>query len=480
MKQPLNRTTAEAGAAPPVKILQFGEGNFLRAFVDWMIDLLNERTSFNGSVTIIQPIPRGTVDLLERQDGLYHLLLEGIKEGKPHTEKRLITSVKGGINPYQEYGEFLALGENPDLEVIFSNTTEAGIAFDKKDTSAETLPKSFPGKLTALLYHRFNHFDGEPGKAPVIVPCELIDRNGDKLKQYILQYAELWEMETAFRNWIENHCIFCNTLVDRIVPGYPEAKADDISKEIGFEDNLLVKGEYFHLWVIEGPGEIQEKLPFKEAGLNVLFVDDLTPYRTRKVRILNGLHTSMVPVGYLNGNRTVKEAVDDEITGPFLEQELFKEIIPTLDSSAEELTEFANDILERFRNPYIKHELSAIALNSISKYKVRVLPSLLKYYEINSRLPDRLVFALAALICFYRGEWNGEPTPLNDSEEIISFIRQAWETGNVQQTVQKILANKTFWGQNLGAIPGLAEKTAAYVNSIRQHGIATAIGTIDS
>lgn len=480
MEQPLNRTTAEAEVAPPVKILQFGEGNFLRAFVDWMIDLLNEQTSFNGSVTIIQPIPHGTVDLLEQQEGLYHVLLEGLKDGKPHTEKRLITAVKGGINPYQEYEQFLALAENSELEVIFSNTTEAGITFDETDTSAETLPNSFPGKLTALLYRRFTHFEGEPGKAPVIVPCELIDRNGDKLKQYVLQYAELWETEAAFRDWIENHCVFCNTLVDRIVPGYPEEKADEIKQDIGFDDNLLVKGEYFHLWVIEGPAEIQEKLPFKEAGLNVLFVDDLSPYRTRKVRILNGLHTSMVPVGYLNGNRTVKEAVDDEIVGPFLEQELFKEIIPTLDSSQEELTDFANDILDRFRNPYIKHELSAIALNSISKYRVRVLPSLLKYYDMNSRLPDRLVFALAALICFYSGEWNGEPTPLNDSEEVTSFIRLAWKAGNVQQTVQTILGNNTFWGEDLDAIPGLAEKTAAYVHSIRQHGIATAIGTLNS
>lgn len=479
MKKPLNRTTAETGAAPAVKILQFGEGNFLRAFVDWMIDILNEKTAFNGSVNIIQPISSGMVDVLEQQDGLYHVLLEGIKNGEAHSEMRLITSVKGGLNPYEDSDGYLKLAESPDLEVIFSNTTEAGIAFDDSDTSADELPSSFPGKLTALLYHRFKHFEGDPGKAPVIVPCELIDRNGDKLKQYILQYAELWDAEATFQRWINEHCIFCNTLVDRIVPGYPGEKADGIKQEIGFDDQLLTSGEYFHLWIIEGPETIQDKLPFEEAGLNVRFVDDLSSYRTRKVRILNGLHTSMVPVGYLNGNRTVKEAIDDDIVGPYLQKELFDEIIPTLDLSEEELTDFANDILDRFRNPFIKHELSAIALNSVSKYKVRVLPSLLKYYDINDRLPDQLVFALAALICFYKGEWNGEPTPLNDSEKVISFIQQAWEADSIEQTVQTILSNETFWDQNLDAIPGLTKKTAGYVNHIQKHGIASAIGTID-
>lgn len=480
MEQPLNRITAEVEAAPPIKILQFGEGNFLRSFVDWMIDLLNERTSFDGSVMVIQPIPHGKIDLLKQQDGLYYVLLEGIKNGKPHTEKRLVTSVRGGLDPYQDYDQFLALAENPDLEFIFSNTTEAGIAFDETDTSPETLPGSFPGKLAALLHHRFQHFRDIPGMAPVIVPCELIDRNGDKLEQYILQYADLWETDPAFSEWIKNQCVFCNTLVDRIVPGYPEEKAASIKEEIGFDDKLLVQGEYFHLWVIEGPEEIQDKLPFKEAGLNVRFVDDLSPYRTRKVRILNGLHTSMVPVGYLNGNRTVKQAVEDEVVGPFLEQALFSEIIPTLNSSPEELADFAGDILDRFRNPFIRHELQAIALNSISKYKVRVLPSLLAYCDRKGSLPRRLVFALAALICFYRGEWDGEATPINDSEDVVSFIQQAWKAGSVQQTVQSVLANHAFWDQNLDAVTGLTEKTAAYVSSIRQHGIASAIGMIDN
>jgi tagaturonate reductase len=480
MTESLNRTTADVPSPPKSqKVIQFGEGNFLRAFVDWQIDILNEKTSFNGSINIIQPIPHGMVDVLNKQEGLFHVLLEGMKDGEPHTEKRLITSVKGGLNPYQNYEEYLALAKNPELEFIVSNTTEAGIAFDEDDTSYEELPSSFPAKLTALLHHRFEHFDGAPDAAPVIIPCELIERNGDKLKEFVLQYAELWSTSDDFYNWVNTHCTFCNTLVDRIVPGYPEDRAADLKEEIGFDDNLMVAGEYFHLWVIEGPDSLEEQLPFKEAGLNALFVDDLTSYRTRKVRILNGLHTSMVPVGYLNGNRTVKEAMDDKTVGPYLQEELFEEIIPTLDFPEDELREFAEDILERFYNPYIKHELSAIALNSISKYKVRVLPSLLKYYEIKDELPDRLTFALAALICFYKGKWQGEPTPLNDSEGVIASIKEAWTADEVHQTVQQILSTTAFWDQNLDDIPGLTAKTANYVSDILENGIASTIQEID-
>lgn len=480
MPKSLNRTTAKISDTPsPAKVLQFGEGNFLRAFVDWGIDILNEKTSFEGNITIIQPIPHGMVDVLENQEGLYHVLLEGMKNGEPHTEKRLITSVKGGLNPYKNYKDYLALAENPDLEFIVSNTTEAGISFDENDTSYEELPDSFPGKLTALLHHRFKHFGGDPDTAPVIIPCELIDRNGDKLKKFVLQYAELWSTSTDFYDWVDKHCTFCNTLVDRIVPGYPAERAAKLKEKIGFDDNLIVAGEYFHLWVIEGPNNLQDKLPFREAGLNVLFVDDLSPYRTRKVRILNGLHTSMVPVGYLNGNRTVKEAVEDDLVGPYLKKELFQEIIPTLDLPEDELEEFANDVLERFRNPYIKHELSAIALNSISKYKVRVLPSLLKFYEQHGELPDRLTFALAALICFYKGKWNDQPTPLNDSEDVISFIQRAWAADDTQQTVQRILGNTSFWGQDLDDIKGLTVKTTSYVLSILDNGIASTIQGIE-
>jgi len=479
MTKLLNRNTAELeSCSAPNRILQFGEGNFLRAFVDWMIDIINEKTAFNSSVTIVQPIPNGMTDVLNKQDGLYHVLLEGIKDEKPHSEKRLITSVKEGINPYNNYEKYLKLGENPDLEFIFSNTTEAGIAFDKEDTSFEEIPNSFPAKLTALLYRRFRYFEGDPDKAPVIIPCELIDRNGDNLKNYVLKYGKLWELEEDFNHWIDEHCIFCNTLVDRIVPGYPSERADKLTSDIGFDDNLIVVGEYFHLWVIEAPKSLKKLIPFEEAGLNVVFVDDLTPYRTRKVRILNGLHTSMVPVGYLNGNRTVKEAVEDKVVGPYLGKELFEEIIPTLDLPDDELGDFSRDILSRFRNPYLNHELSAIALNSISKFKVRVLPSLIQFYEMNDELPDRLTFALAAMICFYKGQWKGTEIPLNDSEDVIDFIQKAWEKEDLQETVKTILAHSDFWDRNLNKISGLTQKTSDYISRMKKQGITSAIHSI--
>ncbi|WP_234568023.1 tagaturonate reductase [Rhodohalobacter sp. 614A] len=475
MMKPLNNETVTRKAGRINKIVQFGEGNFLRAFVDWMIEKINEETDFNGSVTVVQPISSGMVDMLEQQDGLYHVQLQGIKDGKPYSSIELVTCVERGINPYENYEAFLELAENPDLEFIISNTTEAGIAFDETDTDYETIPNSFPAKLTALLHHRFKHFDGDPGKAPTIIPCELIDKNGSKLKEYVLRYADLWNTDPAFKKWVDKDVIFCNSLVDRIVPGFPKNKIDEIQQEIGFKDQLVVNGEYFHLWVIEGPESIQEKLPFHKAGLNVKFVDSLAAYRTRKVRILNGLHTSMVPVGYLAGARTVKEAMDHEVVGPYLKTELFDEIIPSLDMAADELKTFANDVLDRFKNPFIKHELSAIALNSVSKYKVRVLPSLLSYYEKKKQLPDYTVFALAALIRFYKGEWNGEKTPINDSKDVVAFIQEAWEKENYEEVSNIVLSNENFWDENLTAYSGLKEKVADYLEQIDKRGISATI-----
>ncbi|MDR9415805.1 MAG: tagaturonate reductase, partial [Gracilimonas sp.] len=276
MLKSLNNSSVGRQTKRKTKILQFGEGNFLRAFVDWMVDKLNDNTDFNGSVTIIQPISKGLVELLNKQDGLYHVQLQGVKNGKPYSNIELVQSVEGGLNPYKHYQEFLRLGENPDVEFIVSNTTEAGIAFDENDTDYKTIPNSFPAKLTALLHHRFKHFESDPEKAPVIIPCELIDKNGDNLKNYVLQYADLWNTDAAFKTWIQNHIPFCNTLVDRIVPGFPKENLEEIHAEIGYDDQLVVNGEYFHLWVIEGPESIQQKLPFDKAGLNVKFVDDLS------------------------------------------------------------------------------------------------------------------------------------------------------------------------------------------------------------
>ncbi|MFC0262050.1 tagaturonate reductase [Fontibacter flavus] len=434
----------------PVKILQFGEGNFLRGFVDWMVDEMNEKAGFDGDIQIIQPLNEGMGEKLNDQDGLYHLQLQGIQNGAIVDKLKLITCVQGVINPYQDYQAYLSLAANPDLQFVISNTTEAGITFDPNDILQEnTVPHTFPGKLTALLYQRFQIFDGNHSKKLIIIPCELIDKNGEMLKKCVLQYAELWDLPIGFHKWIEESNLFYNTLVDRIVPGFPKDNIFEIQQKIGFEDSMIVKAEPFHLWVIEGPQSLREIFPADQAELEVKFVEDLSPFRTRKVRILNGAHTAMVPLAYLKGIRTVREAIEDEEMGAIIRETIFKEIIPTLDLPSEELKKYANEVLDRFRNPFIRHELASIALNSISKFKVRVLPSMVEYHQNFGTWPKNLVKSLAALILFYRGECNGESLPLNDGQEILDFFKAVWKKGNMEEIVTSILTQEEFWGIDL-------------------------------
>lgn len=463
----LNRQTASIPRQHPVKVLQFGEGNFLRGFVDWMIDIMNEKAGFGGSVVVVQPIAQGIVPLLNQQEGLYHVLLHGIQAGEPRQQTRLISAIDSAMNPYEDYEAYLQLAENPALEFIISNTTEAGIAFEEADSSAATLPNSFPAKLTALLYRRFSHFKGAAHKALTIIPCELIESNGTKLRDIMLQYARYWDLPQEFAVWIGTHTHFCNTLVDRIVPGYPRETIREIQQELGYEDKLVVKAEPFHLWVIEGPDWLKERFPAEQAGLQVKFVTDQTPYRTRKVRILNGAHTALVPVAYLQGLRTVREAVEDETTGSFIKKAIAEEIMPTLDLPQEELEGFARAVLERFQNPFIRHELISIALNSISKYKVRVLPSVLEYHKRTGKLPQRLLQALAALILFYRGQWQGETIALNDAPEVLAFFQQAWVNDEVETAVAATLRNKAFWEQDLSLISGLEQVVIRHAKELQ-------------
>jgi len=451
----LNRETAGITTLRPVRVLQFGEGNFLRGFVDWMIDLLNEKAAFNGDVQVVQPLAQGMGEQLNHQDGLYHVTLNGIRHGKPVTEDRLITCVAGAVNPYTDYDKFLALGENPDLEFIVSNTTEAGIAFDEKDITPSETPSSFPGKLTALLYRRFEHFSGDPKKGVVLLPCELIDKNGNNLKEAVLRFAEAWKFPSGFASWIQDSNLFCNTLVDRIVPGFPRDTIKEVQARLNFADNLVVMAEPFHLWVIETPVDLTDRLPMDKAGLDVKFVKDQSPYRTRKVRILNGAHTAMVPLAYLRGLRTVSETVNDPYMKTFLQHTLNEEIIPVLDLPAEELVQFSNDVMERFQNPFIRHELISIALNSISKFKVRVLPTILDYAKIKGTLPPHLVQSFAGLIRFYKGECGGTSIPLSDSADVLHFMREVWSSSDPRHVVSKVLSNTAFWGQDLTSIAGL-------------------------
>jgi tagaturonate reductase len=473
MPQKLNRTTASKPQLRPIKVLQYGEGNFLRAFADWIIDILNEKTDFKGAIQVVQPIAQGMGAMVNAQDGLYHVVLNGIQQGQPVKETRLVTSVAGVINPFDDFQAYLKAAENPDLKFILSNTTEAGITFSAKDTDPNTLPETFPGKLTVFLYHRFKFFHADAAKALTILPCELIEKNGEALYNTILQYIDHWKLEDRFKEWIVSDTIFCNTLVDRIVPGFPKDTIQEIHAQTGYEDNLVVMAEPFHLWVIQpclpkgiAPNALEKSFPVSKAGLQVKFVKDLTPYRTRKVRILNGAHTAMVPVAYLRGLRTVREAIEDAYVGDFTQKAVAEEIIPTLDLSKEELQQFAQDVMERFQNPFIRHELISIALNSISKFQVRVLPSVLEYIHRTGKLPSRLLYSLAALILFYKGEWQGQLIPLNDTPAILEFFKKTWSSQDPSFVVLQVLSNKELWNTDLTAIAGFADEVEKHLIEI--------------
>ncbi len=457
----------------PLRILQFGGGNFLRAFVDWMIDVLNEQTDFNGGVAIVKPTSRGDYDDLRAQEGLFSVALDGIRQGKLVEDRRVVSCVQQVIQPYIQRADYLSTAELPDLRFIVSNTTEAGIRFREEPMPEEGMPTEFPAKLCLWLQHRFQHFgaDGR-GRGCIVLPLELIENNGDQLRDCVLQYARHWKLPEGFQQWIIEENYFCNTLVDRIVSGYPAARAAAIAQETGHEDPLLVAGEYYHSWVISGPGLVAEELPFSKTDLNVTFTDDLDAYREIKVRILNGAHTSIVPTGYLAGLETVGDVMADEKMNAFLEGVLYNEIIPSLDHPEDELKAFAADVLDRFRNPSIHHKLMDISLNSTSKFRTRLLPSLLAYQAKTGSLPKGILRAFAALIRFYRGDRNGDPIALRDAEDRIAFIkdewnRQAYGEQGVRNIALHILGRKEWWGQDLNEVPGLTEELTEELNKYK-------------
>lgn len=431
--------------------MQFGEGGFLRGFVDYFFFKLKEKGLFDGSIVVVQPIEKGMVDVLNKQGGKYNLFLRGIDNGNVVNEHSEIDIISRGINPYTDYGEFLKLAQNPDLRYIVSNTTEAGIEYIGSEKITDTPPKSYPAKLTAFMYERFKSgLDGF-----VLLPCELIDNNADNLKKCVLQYADLWSLGDDFKAWLENKNHFCNTLVDRIVTGYPRDEVSELTERIVYEDNLIDTAEIFHLWVIQG--NFENELPFRKAGYNIVWTDDVAPYKKRKVRILNGAHTSMVLAAHLYGLETVGECMKDETVSAFMHKCVFDEIVPTLGASDEDKA-FANAVCERFSNPFIKHKLLSIALNSVSKFKVRVLPSILEYNRLFGKLPSALTFSLAALIAFYKTEF------ANDSEDIMRFMKNA--------DVCDILANEKLWDCDLSFMKADVEN---YYNQISQKGIKEVI-----
>jgi len=472
--KPLNRINTNLSTSRPIKVVQFGEGNFLRAFVDYALQVLNRDTAFDGSVAVVQPIPNGLVNLLASQDGLYTLLQKGVTKGEIIDNQDVIDVIEKCINPYEQITAYEQLAKLDTLEFVFSNTTEAGIRYDEKDTYDGNPPNTFPGKLTLLLHKRFEHFNGDISKGLTIIPCELINNNADALKECVLSYAALWSLGPDFTDWIHKANQFHNTLVDRIVPGYPKNEASSLCQQFGYEDKLIVSAESFFLWVVEADEALKKKLPFDKTAINVKFVQSIQPYRTRKVRILNGIHTSMVPFCYLHGLRTVKESIDDDFASQFIKGMMHTEIIPSIDMDKNELEGYAEEVFDRFRNPFIVHKLESIALNSISKFKVRVLPSLLSYFEKYHQLPSYSSLALASLMVFYRGTFQGQKLPVQDAPDIVEFFENAWEKFDDDQLVSTVLSNESFWDMDLTKIDGLATLVSQMVGVIKNHGVKTA------
>ena len=461
-----------------IKIMQFGEGNFLRAFVEWILQDLNDKGAISADVVVVQPMPLGRVKDIAAQDGLYTLRLEGIDKGERVKKSEIIDVIGDCVNPFTDYEKFLRYGESEDLQIIISNTTEAGIALDTTDTDFTVCPKSFPGKLLALLKRRYEKFGGAADKGLAIVPCELIDNNGDELYRVLTELAKVNNMDEKFIEWMQTANHFTSTLVDRIVPGYPKAEIPAIQEETGYIDNNVVKGEIFHLWVLKKEPFVQKVLPADSTGLNVIFADDIKPYKQRKVKILNGSHTALVPVAYLCGIDTVGESMADPTIGKYVRDFIFDEVNPTIDLPQDQMTAFANSVIERYRNPFIRHELMSIALNSTTKFKTRLLPTLLDYVRIFGKLPEHLIFSFAAIIEFHKGKRGDQDIALKDDPSYLAFWHRLWAEfdGDYLAMAKKVLAWEEAWDMDMNTIhPEIAEKVASRLEDIDKNGMRDAV-----
>jgi len=487
----------------PETVLQFGEGNFLRAFVDWMLERMNAQGLFQGRAVLVQPIPSGMAALLNEQNGLYTVLLRGLVDGRAVDTRELVSSVSRCIDPHASWDAYIACAANPRLRFVVSNTTEAGIRVEPDDALDARPARSFPAKLTQLLHARFLRFEGDRARGLVMLPCELIERNGDALRRAVGALATRWRLGDAFLTWLDESCVFTNTLVDRIVTGYPTDGPDALAASLGYDDRLAVAAEPFHAWVIEGPRALEDELPLGKAGLAVTFTSDLRPYRDRKVRILNGAHTMTALAAFLAGHDTVRGFMDDDLIRGYMDRGISDEILPTLllpppESTTRalpraELESFAAAVVERFRNPFIEHGLLSISLNSLSKYRARILPTVMDFIGMGDSPPPRLSFALAALCAFYRGREvedgtlfglrDGRRYPIRDDAAVLDFFLEAWaEVGDrptalgCLKLVRRLLARADFWDHDLDArLPGFAEAVAQHLNDIHVLGIRGAL-----
>ena len=488
----------------PIKIVQFGEGNFLRAFVDYMVDAANRQGKFNGNIAMLKPTPvrpgSSSFQSFADQECQYTVILRGKQNGKTVNKKQIVSSVEELVSIYDSFDRFLELARLESVRFVVSNTTEAGIAFDETDQLSDNPPRTYPAKLTRFLLARFEAFHADAKKGLIVLPVELIEDNGAVLREYVLRYAKLWKVQEGFAKWIEESCVFCNTLVDRIVPGYPKEEAEEIWQELGYEDRLLDVAEIFGLWVIEKKGSVQEEFPLDAAGMPVLFTENVKPYKQRKVRILNGAHTSFVLASFLMGHDHVLQSMQDETVRNYLMKVLYEEVLPTLTLPADEVKEFAEAVIERFENPFVKHMLLSIALNSVSKWRERCMPSLLAYQEKYHKLPKHLTFSLAALMQFYSSSSLGEGAligervvqetaagkggkrdtyQIKDDEAVLQFFMEN-SSRPVTEFVRDYLAQSAFHGQDLNEVPGLCELVTEDLIHIRTYGMRCAMEMLDA
>jgi len=478
----------------PERVLQFGEGNFLRGFVDWMLERMNRQGLFGGRAVLVQPIADGLASRINAQDGLFTVLLRGVEAQVMSESCEIVTAVSRCVDPHVSFDAYLACAEQPELRFVVSNTTEAGIRIDDADRLDARPAPSFPGKLTQLLYARYRHFAGDPARGLILLPCELIERNGDALARAVHELALSWALPAEFVLWLRQSCVFANTLVDRIITGYPRDEAAELEQRFGYRDGLIVAGELFHCWVIESPRPLEEELPLAAAGLGVVWTDDMTPYRERKVRILNGAHTTVALAAFLAGKDTVRECMEDPLFRHYLEGAIEDEIVPTLSLPPSELTSFAASVLERFESPFIRHQLLSISLNSVSKYKARILGTVIDNQQRLGRPSPRLTFALAALAAFYRGrEFAGNsligardagPYEIRDDLAVLQFFHAAWRHAEAQscsreacvRLVDDLLAQRELWGDRADALsPEFRARVAEHLHAICQHGVRRAL-----
>ncbi len=464
----------------PEKVMQFGEGNFLRAFVDAFLDLANEKAGFNGKVALVQPIAQGLTELINKQEGLYTLYLRGSENGEKVDRKRVISAVSRCINPYGEWDKVLELARSADLEIIVSNTTEAGIVHDTESRFDQDPPITFPAKLTRALYERFTA--GQKGVT--VLSCELIDNNGKELLRCVNRYIDDWKLGEDFRRWVNEENIFCSTLVDRIVPGRirDPKEVEALNAQNGYEDPLTDVGEVFGIWVIEGPQELEDRLPFKKAGAPVIVVPDVTPYKKRKVRILNGAHTGFVPGAYLAGFDIVRDCMHDDTVRGYMNRMLYEEVIPTLPLDRQDLEDFAKAVQDRFNNPFVNHELMSISLNSTSKWRARNMPTFLDYVQEKGKLPVCLTTSFAAYIAFYSCDIQrldekglvcrrpkGNEYTVSDDRYVLEFY---WDHrgDSEEELVHAVMANEDMWGQDLTKVEGFEAEAVRILKVIRKDG----------